>query len=374
MRRRANGEGTLRERADGRWECQVSTANGRRRSVYGRTQKAVLEKRTEALRAIAIGVDPTSSRQTVSDYFGSFLEAKRSRVRRSTWARYETHVRLDILPVLGAVQLAKLGPQHLEHLYVRLLDARKAPQSVRRIHALIHHALAQAMRRNLLVRNVAELVDPPRVARREMLTLTEIQVRQFLQAATQDRFEALYVLALTTGLRQGELLALRWSDLQLDNAMLQVLRTLTWGPGGWTFGEPKTSHSRRRIELSVAAVAAFRRHRAAQLKQRLVAVGAYQDLGLVFATEIGTPIEPSNLTRRSFRPLLAASGCPIIRFHDLRHTAATIALSRGIHPKVVSEMLGHSTVAVTLDVYSHVLPTMQREAAAIFDAILGAAG
>jgi integrase len=154
---------------------------------------------------------------------------------------------------------------------------------------------------------------------------------------------------------------------------MQIRQTIAWRGADWTVSEPKTKESRRRIELTVAALAALRRRKIAQLEERLRAAGGYEDLDLVFANEVGRPMNPSNVIARSFRPLLLRAGLPQIRFHDLRHTAATILLGRGVHPKIVSEMLGHSTVAVTLDTYSHVTPTMQREAASVFDQVVGGA-
>ena len=203
-----------------------------------------------------------------------------------------------------------------------------------------------------------------------MQTLSPEQARQLLDTAAGDRLGALYVLALSTGMRQGELLALHWENLDLDAASLQVRGTLRRVDGGLAVLEPKTAASRRQITMPAAAVDALRRHRAAQNEERLRIGSAWHDNDLVFANEIGRPIEPGNLVRRSFQALLAQAGLPRIRFHDLRHTAATLMLSRGVHSKIAAETLGHSRVGVTLDIYSHVTPTMQREAAAAMDEVL----
>lgn len=207
----------------------------------------------------------------------------------------------------------------------------------------------------------------------EMSVLTPEQVHMFLKVAKADRLEALYVLALSTGMRQGELLALRWRDLDLDldNPTLQVRGTLQRTTNGLIIAEPKTARSRRRVALSPTAVAALRAHRLRQLNERLALGSAWEDQDLVFPNTIGKPIEATNLLRASFSPLLAKAGLPRIRFHGLRHTAATLLLSRGVHPKVVAEMLGHATISITLDTYSHVLPDMQREAARAMEAVLG---
>jgi integrase len=203
-----------------------------------------------------------------------------------------------------------------------------------------------------------------------MMALSPDQARSLLEAAQGDRFEALYVLALSTGMRQGELLALKWPNVNLDARHLAVRSTLRRADEGFEFNEPKTARSRRQVSLTLAAVAALKRHRARQLEERL-RQPYWQDANLVFASEVGTPVEATNLIRRSFRPLLLRAGLPQIRFHDLRHTAATLLLGQGVHPKVASEMLGHSSISITLDLYSHVTPTMQQTAVDALDAVLG---
>ena len=203
-----------------------------------------------------------------------------------------------------------------------------------------------------------------------MVTFSEEQARTFLDAAATDRLEALYVLALTTGMRQGELLALRWSNLDFENGTVQVNATLQRTTAGFVFAEPKTARSRRQVALSVAAVASLQRHRARQIEERLGLGTAWVDDDLVFANEVGHPIDVSNLSRRSFWPLLQRAGLPRIRFHDMRHSAATLLLAQGMHPKIVADMLGHATIAVTLDLYSHTTPAMHRQAALAMDAIL----
>jgi integrase len=203
-----------------------------------------------------------------------------------------------------------------------------------------------------------------------MATLSPEQARALLETAEGDRLEALYVLALSTGMRQGELLGLRWRNVDLDGGSLQVRATLQRTRDGFTFSEPKTARSCRQVTLTKQAVEALRGHRSRQVEERLQMGGAWEDNGLVFANEVGRPIEAGNLIRRSFHPLLERAGLPKGRFHDLRHTAATLALGKGVHPKIVAEMLGHSQIAVTLDLYSHVTPTMQRQAADALEAVL----
>jgi len=204
-----------------------------------------------------------------------------------------------------------------------------------------------------------------------MTTLSEDQARQLLAAAAGDRFEALYVLALATGMRQGELLALKWRDVDLDTGSLQVRTTLQRSDHGLVFAPPKTAFSRRRVALSKKAREALRLHYANQVVERKQVGPAWEDLDLVFPNAIGAPIDGTNFSRQSFAALLAKASLPPMRFHDLRHTAATLLLGRGINPKIVSEMLGHARIAITLELYSHVTPHMQQQAADAMDAALG---
>ncbi len=373
MKRRGNGEGYIRQRADGRWECQVVLPSGERKSLYAKTQKEVLDKRKSELERAAAGLPSGSERQTVGEHLATWLEGSKARVRLATWTRYEIFVRKDILPELGRIKLAQLTPAHVQRLYARCLDAGKSPTSVRHLHALLHHAIDDAAKWGMVARNVVALVDPPRAARHEMQALDEPQVHALLAAAAADPLEALYVLAVTTGMREGELFGLRWQDVDLERGTVQVRQTVSWATGSAIVGEPKTQGSRRRLEVGRTALAALRRHKQRQLELRVAHASAWDDRGLVFTTDVGGPLHPTNMTTRSFRPLLARAGLPRIRFHDLRHTAATTLLGRSVPTKIVSEMLGHSSTAITDDIYAHVTPTMQRAAADVMDVALGGA-
>ncbi len=373
MSKRANGEGTIYKRSDGRWTASVSLAGGRRKSFYGKTRGEVAHKLVAAQKARQDGLPLLTERQTVRIYLQGWLESVRPSLRPATHKRYSEYVRLHAIPVIGAVPLTRLSPQHLQRLYANRMEAGLSPTSAGHLHAVLHRALGQAARWGQIVRNPADLATRPRAERHEMAALSPEQARTLLEAARDERLEALYVLALSTGMRQGEILALKWPDVDLDGAALTVRATLQRVGKDFTFSEPKTAGSRRRVSLTSAAVAALRRHRAAQLEERL-RCPYWQDAELVFASQVGTPIEATHLIRRSFHPLLIRAGLPRIRFHDLRHTAATLLLGQGVHPKIVSEMLGHSQIAITLDLYSHVSPTMQRAAVEAMDAVFAGAG
>jgi integrase len=206
-----------------------------------------------------------------------------------------------------------------------------------------------------------------------MSPLSEDEARAFLETAkvSGDPFEALYVLAITTGLRRGELLGLRWDDVDLERGTLRVGRALVRGGGRHTVGETKTRRGRRQVNLTPRTVSALTAHRKRQLEERMRLSGLYEDHGLIFATGVGTPVNPEKLMKRSFKPLLKRAGLPEIRFHDLRHTCATLLLGRGVHPKIVQELLGHATIAMTLDTYSHYLPSMGDQASGAMGEALG---
>lgn len=296
---------------------------------------------------------------TMDEYLGRWLKGSvRGSMRKSAYDRDAYLVTNHIKPALGRIKLKKLSPAHVQGFYCDRLDAGLSPSTVHKIHAILHKALAQAVKWHMVPRNVTEATDPPKPAPKEMRPLSTEEVHKLLEAARCDRLEALYVLAITTGMRQGELLALRWQDVDLENTTLSVRRTLTRDGGRFTIGEPKTKKSRRSIRLTTQAAQTLREHLSRQLRDIEMLGDRYEDRGLVFTTDTGAPIIPSNLRRRSFAPLLKRAKLPRVRFHDLRHTCATLLLAKGVHPKFVQELLGHATIAITLDTYSHVMPGM----------------
>jgi integrase len=361
-RRRGNGEGTITRRKDGRWEARyyVPTVNGtKRKTFYGKTQADVRDKLTKALSDRIDGIVYDDENMTVGEYLDGWLKGSvYGSVRRSTYDRDTNLVNNHIKPVLGGLKLKKLNSAQVQSFYHDRLDAGLSAATVHKMHDILRRGLAQAAKWHLVQRNVADTVKPPRPAPKEIRALSAAETRRLLEAADGDHLEALYVLAVHTGMRQGELLALRWQDVNMENAVVSVRRTLTRSGGRVAFGEPKTKKSRRSIRLTPQAVAVLRSHLERQLRDMEILGDHYQDQGLIFTTDTGAPINPSNLRQRNFAPLLKRAGLPHMRFHDLRHTCATLLLSRGVHPKFVQELLGHATIAITLDTYSHVIPSM----------------
>lgn len=374
-RRRGNGEGSIRQRADGRYEARVSLPDGRRKSFFGKTRGEVAKKMTEATAQRDKGIyTPADDRQTLANFLMQWLETQRPPVvKPRTWDRYELDIRHHIIPALGRIRLTKLTAMQVQTFYGAKRAEGLAPASVAHIHAVLHAALDDAERLSAVARNVSRLVTAPRPARREMKALTPEQAKRLLQAVQDDPLEALYVLALTTSMRQGELLALCWDDIDLETGSLRVQHTLHFpkhGGSAWERPTPKSASGRRSIHLAPMAIEALHRHRARQNEERLAYGPLWTDNGLVFARPGGEPIRGQHITERMFKPMLKRAGLPNIRFHDLRHTAATLLLSQGVPAKVVSEMLGHASVAFTLQVYAHVLPSMQKDAAAAVQRVL----
>ncbi len=372
-KRRANGEGSVCQRKDGRWVATISVGrdeNGRlrRRAVYGRTQGEALEK-LRRLQAGPLGGTPVAdSRTRLAEYLERWLEeSARPSIARSTYRGYRGYVANHIAPVLGQVRLARLTPQHVQSLRAELERRGASPHAQLSAHVVLRRALSIAVRFGIIPRNPCDGVPRPRVVRRERTWLDAGQARRLLRAAKGDRLEALAVLAVTTGLRQGELLGLQWGDVDLEAGTLAVRRQLLeHADGKLEPGGLKTPKSRRLVDLPETAVRALEAHFKAGLQPPPADA-------FVFTDSKGGPVRKSNLLRRWFHPLLERAGLPRIRFHDLRHTHASLLLAQGVNPKVVQERLGHSQISMTLDTYSHVVPSLQRDAARRIDDLLASA-
>jgi integrase len=353
-------------RADGIWVGALSigyhgTGKRRRRVVYGNTKTAVLEQLARLRADVSGGVLVDPRRLTVEAFLERWLEdTVRVAARAGTYVLYKGLVRHHILPQIGGVFLNRLTPAHVQEMLAVREKAGVSPRTRQLAYTVLHRALRQALQWGMISRNACDAVARPRVSRKSMRFLTPDQVKMLLDAARGTRFEPLYVLAVTTGMRQGELFGLQWDDVDLANATIHIHHSLQQIGGRLWLDEPKSPTARRIVNLPKMAVFALRAHR-----ERMLAEG--HPRGTVFRSTNGAMIRKSNFIRQSFRPLLRQAGLPLIRFHDLRHTAATLLLLQKVHPKVVQELLGHSHISITLDTYSHVLPSMGREAAAKID-------
>jgi integrase len=368
MSRRGHGEGSIYQRSDGRWAASISLEGGKRKTFYGKTRKEVQEQLKAALHEQQKGTLVTGSQQKVGQFLTHWLEnVHKQSIRPRTYERYEQIVRLHLVPGIGHHTLQKLTPQHLQSFYAKKLEEGLSTTTVISFHNVLHKALETAVRWNLISRNTCDLVSPPRRKRFEIQPLSIEQIQRFLAAARGHRLEALFILALSTGMRRGELLGLKWQDINFQTGMLQVRRILTRIPSklpgkGYVEAEPKTDKGRRSILLPAFTLQALKLHQTRQSEAKLKAGEAWQDHDYVFCTSIGTHLSPTRDVLDQLKALLKKAELPEIRFHDLRHSSATMLLAIGVHPKIVQEILGHSQISMTMDTYSHVLPTMQQEA------------
>ncbi|HEX6969657.1 MAG TPA: tyrosine-type recombinase/integrase [Micromonosporaceae bacterium] len=365
-RRRANGEGTIVRRLDGRFHAAyyVLTPDGtrQRRYVYGRTWEECHTKLVEMKAKTAQGIPLAVKAWTLEGYLHHWLtEIAARRLRPTTIAGYETVIRVHLVPALGKKQLTKLTPQDVRRLLATKRDAGLSVRMVQYIHAVLRNALQNAVREELVTRNVARLVqvEAPDYEVGKGLTITQAQ--RLLETVKPTRWHTLYLMALMLGLRRGELLGLRWSDIDLDNATLTVRHNLVRAAGQLRLQAPKTRRSRRTLPLPPQVTTALRAHRTRQAKERLAAGSSWADNDLVFTTAVGTPIEPRNLNRH-FYSIRDRAGLPDVRFHDLRHTCLTLLLSLGTPPHIAQAIAGHSHIDVTMTIYAHTGMSEQTEA------------
>lgn len=375
MSKRANGEGSISRRVNGGWRGSVSYVDQdgqpRRREVYGKTQGEVRAKLKEARERLDAGAPVKDASVTVKawldDWVAKALPA--SDRKQATVDLYAMICRVHLAPSVGHLTLERLRPSDVEALIVAKRQQGLSGSTVRTIYTVLRAALEIAVRDGLVRRNVAVAVRRPAVERRDAAYLTAEQAQALLAALQGDRLEQVFRVMLATGLRRGEALALRWADVDLNAAALRVRATLSRTSAGLALGEPKTDRSRRIVTLPRSAVEALRVQRVQQAQERLRAGSAWSDHDFVFTTEVGTPLEPRNVLRR-FQTVATSVGLDGIGLHTLRHSAASFLLAAGTHTKVVQEHLGHSSYAITADIYSHVAPAQAREAADRLDEAL----
>lgn len=388
---RANGEGTIYQRKDSRWEAAgyVLAADGSRKRVrvYGTTRKDAAAKLAEKITDSNRGLPVATADSTVGVYLAYWLGSVAvHQLRENTHTRYGTCIRLYLIPGLGRKKLARLTTRDVRAFLDRLratcqccsqgLDASRkrccaigeccvkvlSPLTVAYVHSVLKSALEHAVREDELPRNVARNVKTAASRPRRFAPLTAAEARQFLQGARGDRLHALYELALRTGLRKGEILGLHWEDLDLDGGTASIRRSLQrTRSAGLTSLPTKTRASERRIALPTECIRSLHSHREQQHEEREAAGAGWKTSGLVFTTTAGSPLDPANLTRH-FRGLLDRAGLRRIRFHDLRHSTATLLLEQGVDLVVIKELLGHAHIGVTAGVYAHVRLRLQRQA------------
>ena len=376
QRRRGWGEGSVYERKDGKFVAQVSyldEASGKRR--YRRATAATRRLAVAKLKELEAqaATEGAQTPITFENFFRAWVaDVLPEQVKESTRENYLTIAKAYLFPALGRLPLERVSPAEIQRILRSIADSGRSPRTAQLAYAVLHRSLEYAVRSDQLANNPCSKVDRPRSKSREMATLSRAELDALLRAATDDRLGAIFVLAVSTGMRKGELLALKWSDVDLDRAELHVRSTLRRSPDkGLVTDAPKTRQSRRVVVLPALATSALGAHKRRQAEEQLEAGPAWHRTGHVFATEIGTPIDPRNLDRTWHRVREAAGISDSVRFHDLRHSAATFLLESGVPIEIISKLLGHSGVRVTADVYGHLTRRLQEAAAAAMDGVLG---
>jgi integrase len=385
-------KGSIRQRSKGSWQICLDIgrdpATGKRlrhfESVKG-SKKDAQRRLHEVLHILEQGSYIKPTQLTVAQFLEEWLRGYVDlNCSPRTKASYEMIIRCHLIPELGSVSLSQLGPRHLQAFYGRQkaqgrIDGKGqlSPRTVRYCHSLLAEALGHAVKMGLLSRNVAQATEAPRCGQKVMPTLASEDVPVFLEAAQESPYYTLFYLLLHTGLRRGEALALKWKNIDLGlaslgvSAYLSVVKAAYKLNGIYIVKEPKTSHSRRRVALSPSLALVLRQYKAEQEAQRALLGKSLTDDDFVFAHPDGTPLDPSTVSH-AFNKIVREAGLPHIRLHDLRHTHASLLLQAGVHPKIVQERLGHSSIRVTLDTYSHVIGGLQEVAAQRFDDLLAA--
>ncbi|MEU3772394.1 site-specific integrase [Streptomyces sp. NPDC032472] len=372
-KRNPNGAGTITKRKDGRYQAAVYVlqpdGTRARKFAYGKTWAECDAKRRELLAKVDQGVPVPTRSAKLSEWLPYWLDHYIQPPRRTpaTYEKYEAHVRLYLEPMIGSKRLESLGVTDVRG-FLKRLEARTTAATAKEAHRVLRSALSAACREELITRNVAKLVEPPRAASRELSPWSLDETLDFLAASRRDPLYAAFVLAIAMGLRRGEIVGLRWSDIDLDKRVLHVRNQTQRRRGVLYDGDPK-SRRRRVVPLPGLCVAPLRWHRMRQAEIRAKAGDEWEDSGHVFVTRSGRPVEPRNVYR-SFTRVAQAAGLRVIRLHDARHGTATLLTAAGVAPRVVMEILGHSQISVTMNVYTHVVQDTQREAISHMDRLL----
>lgn len=394
-RKRTSTAGQIIPRGEDTWLVRIfmgRDASGKRRylnkTIKGK-KKDAKDYLSKTLTAISTDTFVEPSPLTVNEYLDRWLEsAARPRLRERTLGDYKEKLDRYVRPLIGGKKLREVRPLDVQAICTHMISPKLnkgqlpksgiayglglSPRTVRYTHSILSSAFKQAVKWQMLAHNPCVAVELPRHVRREMHAFSSEEATKFLHAAAGDKYGVVFTFALVTGMRPEEYLALRWSDIDFEKGTATVRRTLVWRKGGgWCFGEPKTSRSRRTVPLTTSLISALRTHRKEHAESRLKLGNLYQNNDLVFSTVEGKPLNLRNLTQRHFQPILTRAKLPLIfRLYDLRHSCATLLLQAGENPKVISERLGHASIVLTLDTYSHVLPSMQQAATEKLESIL----
>ena len=336
-------------------------------SIKG-TKKEAEKRLSELLNQLDNGTFIKPGKTTLGEYLERWLaDYAKPNLSPRGFERYAGIIKKHIIPDMGSITLTQLRPEHLQKHYTARLNDGLSARTIRYHHAVIHKALQTAVKWGLLSRNVADGVDLPRARRTEMQTWDEDDITRFLEAAKDSSYYALFYTALYTGMRRSELLGLKWTDVDLMLGQVHVKRSLHHlKDGSYVFTQPKSARSRRTIDLSPSTISTIKEHHEKQKLERIMLGVPLTDDDLVFSHFDGKPLRPNTITR-AWTMLAARAGVKVIRFHDARHTHASLMLKQGIHPKIVQERLGHASISMTLDTYSHVMPGLQQAAAESFD-------
>jgi integrase len=342
-----------------RWVAEISIGGGKYKRVRCKTKQEALQKKNELLRQHQQGILPTGPQQKLKDYLPQWLEhVQKDNLRVSSYVKYKKLMKY-IVEDLGDVWLQKLTPDQVKRFYSKKLEDGLSTKTVNSIHGLLHVALETAVTWGYVPRNVCSIIEPPRIVSRQGAPITIEQAKVLLEQVKAHRLEVLLTMAIVTGMRRGELLALRWSAVDLQRGIAIVLATVDYIPKyGYVETEPKTKAGKRPISLPPFLVEMLREHKAKQELQHKKVGEKWENRNLVFPDLHGGYFNPRYL-EKTFSKIIADSGLPDMHFHDLRHSAASILLSMGVNIKQIQELLGHSSVTITLDRYSHLLPTMQ---------------
>ena len=360
--------GQIVKRGDNTWYIRIflgRDANGKRKyfnkTIHG-TKKDAQKYLTAKTREKDLGFFVEPALMPLNEFLDRWLsEIAQNKLRARTFENYESLLNCHVRKTLGAKRLSDIQAYEVQKLYNDMKKAKYSPKTIRHVRNVLSSAFKQGVRWKILMQNPCEFSELPRMEKVEMMYFTPKETAKFLEAAKGDKFFPAFLLAIETGMRPEEYLGLQWKDINFENKVLSVRRALVVKKGGgFIFTEPKTKKSRRSIPISNTLIKTLKAHRRKQLEERLKLGASYQTFDLVFASEIGMPLLHGNLLRRHFKPIRDKANLPKIRLYDLRHTTATLLLSAVENPKVVSERLGHASIVLTLDTYSHVLPSVQK--------------